>query len=639
LQEDVVFERVNERVERLYGSSWRPIVSIAIPPTMNKYDREMIILSQLDAVCRRGGFFYVIQKGTTFVGQILKKRLLRRRPEQIALDEDYAYKLWLLRNLESRKRAARKVNGHSSKLAVTVLLNIPTATRDLLYSVGSVIQQVYKNWKLLLVSDPGQQGELTEFVAEKRARDDRIHVTSSISQSDFGDILTFLESGDILEGEALLRIVKAFESNDADAVYTDEDKIGHGFRFGHFFKPDWSPELLLSMNYVGHLYAIRRDLWQEDFTFPWDQSEYYDLVLRTTARARKVLHIPEILYSRQVLEGVVSRDDPEQAKVLERFLKDRGIVSTVRPGLHSGTFRVKSEIQGDPMVTIIVPTWTRFDLLRNCLASVRRLTTYRNYEILIVYHGTVVPQLLMNVSRKFECKLLRYPDPRYAFGRMNNFGSAHAEGDFLVFLNDDTQVITPSWLEAMLEWAQLKEVAAVGAKLLYENETVNHAGDIIVGSTITTVHPMHAFKGIRADSGGYNCLAEVVRNSSCVTAACMMIRKRTFQQLGGFDGRFTSYDDVDLCLKALEKGYRNVYTPHAVLYHYETATRRGQIRAVEEYRSLMYLREKHPNIMKNGDPYYNRNLDPEGTYTLKVTAKPEDIPRLYLEETSDMSNW
>jgi len=615
---------------RLWRSPWRSIASVAIPRTLNDFEREMTLFSILDTIDQRGWLSYVIPRGIAFVGSTLKKNILHIHPKHIDLDEDFTYRLWLLKSARDHRQTARRTLEQASKVRVTVLLNVTELTEDIVHSVESVINQVHKNWRLLVLSEPSKNTELTEFMIRRDLRDERIHVPTDLDVSTFGDAITFLESGDVLEDDALLEVAAAFESDDIDAVYTDSDKISNGFRYGHFFKPDWSPELLLSTNYVGHLYAIRKGLWKQGFTCPWSDSQYYDLVLRTTTEAGKVLHIPKILYSEFMQESETSPTDPDMARAVEGFLKDRGILCTVRPGLHPGTFRAKCRIQQRPMITLIVPTYRRFDLLQDCLTSVRSLTTYGNYEILIIYHGSVVPRLLLKISRNLGCRLLQYPDPRYAFGEMNNFGCLHARGDFLVFLNDDTKVITPSWLEAMLEWAQLEKVAAVGAKLLYADNSLNHAGDMIIG-TAPNRGPTHAFKGVGANSGGYNYLADVVRNCSCVTAACMMIRKKIFEELNCFNGRFTSYDDVDLCLRALEKSYRNVYTPHAVLYHYETASRKGQIRAFEEYRSLMYLRERHPQIMENGDPYYNRNLDPDGGYRLTVTPKPGDIPKLYIE--------
>jgi GT2 family glycosyltransferase len=633
-EQDPVFEEVTERTKSLWNSPWRPLVSVTLdyylPRSLEEFEREMVLLSVLDTISQQGGLLYVIRMGPVFAAKIFMKRILRR-PKEINVDENFAYRLWLLRSANGRGHAARKRSEEAPGITVSVLMNVQTLTEDVACSVRSLIQQVHRNWRLLLLSAPNKSTDIPEFVAEHGLTDERISVATDLDTLALGDVITFLEPGDILEYDALLEVAGAFESSDVDAVYTDEDKISKGFRHGHFFKPDWSPELLLSTNYVGHLYAIRKELWKEDPKFPRNDSEYFDLVLRTTSKARKVFHIPKILYSKLMCEGEATPTHSDIAKVVERLLRAREIAAIVRSGLHPGTLRVRSKIEGNPMMTLIVPTYRRFDLLQDCLASVRHLSTYKNYQILILYHGTTVPGLLLKISRQFGCTLVRYPDPRYAFGEMNNFGSAYAKGDYLVFLNDDTRVITPSWLEAMLEWAQLREIAAVGAKLLNADNTINHAGDIIVGRTPTTTGPMHAFKGIGANSGGYNCLADTVRNCTCVTAACMMIRKKTFDDLGGFNGRFTSYDDVDLCLRALERGYRNVYTPFAVLYHFETASRKGQIRAIQEYRSLMYLRERHPDIMKTVDPYYNRNLDPEGSHRLSVTAKPEDIPRLYLE--------
>ncbi len=416
-----------------------------------------------------------------------------------------------------------------------------------------------------------------------------------------GEFLALLNPGDELSTDALLRMVEELGTEPVpDVLYTDEappDGLGEETEVR---KPDWSPELLLSYPYVGRLCLLRRDLverlggWRDETL----AAEEYDLVLRATAAGARIRHVRRLLYRRAPRKEGADRFSGKAAlaarrAALEAHLGAAGLwgeVTSAPPPVH---LRVRCALPDRPLVSILVPTRDRLPLLRQCLDSVERRTDYAPYEIVIVDNESTDPATLEFLSRSPH-RVLPFPGP-FNFAAINNAAARAARGEYLVFLNNDTEVRSPEWLSAMLEWARQPAVGCVGAKLLLPDGRLQHVGVVLRRGA-----PEHLFHHQRPGRGNRWTDTELVRNYASVTAACMMIKRSVFEEAGGFDESFpVNYNDVDLCLRLLRRGFRHVYTPFAVLLHHESASRSPGA-TDSEYR---HLTARHGQWLSN-DPYW-----------------------------------
>jgi GT2 family glycosyltransferase len=434
-----------------------------------------------------------------------------------------------------------------------------------------------------------------------------------------GEFIALLDHDDELSPDALFETAKLLnEHSDADMIYSDEDKIDEGGQHVEaFFKPDWSPELLLSNMYTCHLGVYRKSLVDEvgGFRSGFDGAQDYDLVLRLTERTEKIRHIPKVLYHWRRIEGSTSIEYDTSAggksagrssiKALEQSLDRRHIPGTVEAGLFPGSFRVRPSIPAEAFVSIIIPTRDAVDYLRRCIESIERITTFSRFEIIVVDNQSAEKETLdylSSIADSGRIRVIRYDD-EFDFSAINNLAAETAKGDYLLFLNNDTEVIEAGWLEAMLEPLQLPGVGVTGAKLLYPDDTVQHAG-IVLWHCGTAGH---AHSLLPHDDHGYFGAAAGIRDYSAVSAACMMVRKKTFEDLEGFDTALSvSYQDVDFCLRALQAGLRIVYTPFALLYHHESSSTGARVNEKEERTFRERWREKIPL-----DGYYNPNFAPD----------------------------
>ena len=432
-----------------------------------------------------------------------------------------------------------------------------------------------------------------------------------------GEFVALFDHDDEIAEHALYSMVRAaVQQPDADVIYSDEDKIQpDGKRVNPFFKPDWSPEFFLGCMFTCHLSLYRTALVREagGFDSAYDGAQDYDLALRVIEKARQVVHVPDVLYHWRLLpnstaSGVAAK--PQAAvnglRALEAHLLRTGREGRAEMGPSAGLNFVRFDVVGTPRVSIIIPTLGSAALapgrdtgyIENCLTSIRKLSTWKNVEIIVLDRHTmpddVASRLLTDNVRR-----VTYDAP-FNWSVVNNLGACHATGDYLLFLNDDMEVLTPTWMESMLEFAQQKEIGAVGAKLLFPDGGLQHVGVILLDG-----HPGHPFYGYPKHHTGYYCRNVLPHNCAAVTGACLMTRADVFRDMGGFDESFPlNYNDVDYCLKLRQAGYRIVYTPHATLTHYEGATKPGVF--AEELRAFQAKWGEHV-----GDPYYNPNLNVE----------------------------
>ena len=501
-------------------------------------------------------------------------------------------------------------------------------------AIASVLSQVYENWELCLAADATQPqvGEILEQYSQRNSRikakflpqnpgaAEALNEALSLATGEFVGLLVCEDEMAPVALHECVRLLNQIPR--ADLIYSDEDKIGKGGkRFGPVFKPDWSPDTLLSWPYTGNLGIYRRKILDEigGFRADYNSAQGYDMVLRFVEKTNEIYHIPKVLYhQRDATKSAGSKAAPPSnliaKKALNDYLTRNNIKGEVVEGLWPGSYRARRQLIGNPLVSIIVPSKNNVDVLRACVNSIIRRTDYANYEILIVDNGSTDRKTL-SYYRELEdnpkVRILHYDKP-FNFSALNNYAVSQANGEHLLFLNNDTEVISTEWLSAMLEHSQRTEVGAVGAKLLFPDGTIQHCGVILGLRGLKGYRTAgHAYYGY-PDRSGYMGRIDIIGNYSAVTAACMMLRKQVFEEVGCFDENLAAaYNDVDLCLKIREKGYLVVYTPYARLYHHESFSRGYPDTLKKQERFLAeieYLRARWGHLIDRGDPYYNPNL-------------------------------
>ncbi|MGH9203940.1 MAG: glycosyltransferase family 2 protein, partial [Vicinamibacterales bacterium] len=372
----------------------------------------------------------------------------------------------------------------------------------------------------------------------------------------------FLDHDDELKPNALFEVVQRLSARrDLDYLYSDEDKVDpNGWLSDAFFKPDWSPDVLLSVNYIAHLTVIRRSLVQEvgGFRDGFDGSQDFDLFLRTTEYTQRIAHIPKPLYTWRMLPESTAATveakpyaDTAGKRALADALRRRGQEAQVLSGCANTFYQVRYGVRGTPRVCVIIPTRDRVDLVQKCVDSLSQHTTYKNYEILIVDNESV-DEATLRYLNEFDGRVVRYPH-RFNYARMMNLAALEADADYLLMLNNDAEVRSDEWIERLLEHAQRPEVGIVGARLLFPDDRPQHEGIVLgVGGVAYNL-----------DASGYFSFGDVVRDCSGVTGACLMTRHNVFWEVGGFEERLrVAYNDVDFCLRVGELGYRIIYTPY-----------------------------------------------------------------------------
>jgi O-antigen biosynthesis protein len=554
-------------------------------------------------------------------------------------EDDSAYARWLLAH-GSRPADLRRMRETLPLLAYrprfSVLMPVYDAPeRFLRAAIESVFDQVYPDWELCIADDASPAPHVREVLEEYAAADARVklvfretngHIAASSNSAlaaAGGEFVALLDHDDLLAPDALYEAAKLLQrERDADVIYSDEDKIDEeGRRSEPYFKPDWSPESFLSRNYVSHLGVYRTALVRElgGFREGFEGSQDYDLLLRASERTPRIRHIPRVLYHWRVHAGSTAAGRERKsyahdaaARALEEALARRGEPAHVEPAEDvPGLYTVRYALRDPGLVSIIVPTRDHGDDVERCLRSVFERSSWHDFEVVLLDNGSTDPDSL----RVFGAWLEREPervrlvrdDRPFNFSALNNRAAAEARGKYLLFLNNDTEVVTPDWIEAMLEQAQRPPIGAVGAKLLYRDDTIQHAGVVIGLGGVAG----HSHKHYPADAPGYFYTLQSVTNYSAVTAACMMMRRAVFEELGGFDESLAiAFNDVDLCLRARAAGYRSVYLPHVVLYHYESKSRgyEDTPEKMERFLSEQTVMRTRWRTAELPDPCYNPNL-------------------------------
>ena len=503
--------------------------------------------------------------------------------------------------------------------------------------VDSVRNQTYSKWELCIVNASPEEKEMHQILDEYVKMDKRIRVkdlkdnlgiaenTNEALAMGTGEFVGLLDHDDLLAPQALYRMVQAMNSGkyqgNVDVLYSDEDKVTMDLseHFQPHFKPDFNLDLLRSNNYITHFFVVRTSLVKEvgGFRREYDGAQDYDFIFRCVEKAENICHIPEILYHWRTHKASTA-DNPASKmyafeagkRAIEGNLQRTGTRGIVDHTKDYGFYQVKYPVSGQPLVSIIIPNKDQKESLEKCLNSVFEKTTYKNYEIIIVENNSTSQATFdyyKDLEKRENVKIIVWKSS-FNYSAINNFGVKEANGEYLLFLNNDVEVINPEWMEEMLGNCQREEVGIVGAKLYYPDDTIQHAGIIIgIGGVAG-----HAFLNTPRSRTGYLHKASLQMNLSAVTAACMMMKKKAFEQIGGFEEKLqVAFNDVDLCLRTVSAGYLVVYNPKVELYHFESKSR-GTEDSEEKVRrfqgEIEFMRTRWIDILKEGDPYYNKNL-------------------------------
>jgi GT2 family glycosyltransferase len=552
-----------------------------------------------------------------------------------------AYTYWIRTNEPTKEELSRQKLrnfSYSPKISIVVPILITSIQYiDIAPMLASVKAQTYADWELCIADGGSNNRELSRFICDCIGEDTRVKVAflnehqgiienanAAISLVS-GDYITFLDQSDALAPFALFELVRAINENTrADLLYSDEDRISlDGLqRMDPWFKPDWSPDLFRSFNYLCHLTALSKQLLDTigPFREGYEGSQDHDLFLRASEKAKKIVHIPHILYHWRSHTSAVAMNVSAKAfafKAGKRAVADHldriGDDGTVEDGLFPGSYKINFTVHGAPLISIIIPNHNNIVDLKKCVQSVLGKSTYANYEIIIVENNSSDPEVFRyyeQLRTHDRIKVIVWDRP-FNYSAVNNFAVRHSAGSMLVFLNNDTEIINTDWLQQMAGYALRKDIGAVGAKLYYPDDTIQHGGIVLGLGGITG----HAHRYLPRDSHGYMGRLKVVQNVSAVTGACIMTRKTVFEEVDGFDEEFQlAFNDVDFCLKLRRRGYLIVWTPYAELYHNESKTR-GYDTAPENKKrfgkEFELYRYKWSESISGCDPYYNVNLTHE----------------------------
>jgi GT2 family glycosyltransferase len=566
------------------------------------------------ARCVRGGY----RTWNRMLGRIPRAGSPDERPRREAITRR-AYRNWLSARTPT-PAALERQRRNSAAWARRPLISVcmPVYEPDpehLRRAIHSVLAQSYDNWELCICNDASERPGVAQVLAEEQEREQRIQVVTSEKNGGIsdatnralavarGEYVAFLDDDDLIVPNALYAMVERLQRDpDIDLFYCDEDVLLlSGERADPFLKPDWSPETELSMNFVTHFLVVRRSLVDRlgGLRSEHDGAQDHDLVLRVAEVTDNICHVPEVLYtwrqserSTALHEGAKSWALAAGHDVVADALERRGIAATVEPGPLSGGWRVRYVVDPLPDVAIVIATRDRLDLLRTCVDSVRTLTDYPSYSIVVLDNGSTHPATLRYL-REAPLRSVPAPGP-FNYSALMNRGFSETTAEFVLTLNNDTVVLHPDWLRGLVEIASQPDVGVVGCKLMFPDGRVQHEG-IVVGRGVPAANLAFDVPGIRMAN-----LLACTRDVSAVTGACSLIRRSAWEAVGGFDESLgVVYNDVDLCLRIRQAGFRIVYTPHVTLIHDESSSR-GLLHPIEEQRAFL----ERWGADAGGDPYF-----------------------------------
>ena len=552
---------------------------------------------------------------------------------------------------------ARKEREQVFERMVKISILVPlwnTPENFLREMIESVTAQTYQNWELCLADgSDGDHAYVETIVREYQEKDGRGRIlykkleknegiagnTNRCLAMATGEYIGLFDHDDILHPSALYEYVKVINEKNADYIYCDETTFKSGDinkMLTMHFKPDYAIDNLRANNYICHFSVFARQLLDgtELFRTKFDGSQDHDMILRLTDRAKNVVHVPKLLYYWRSHPGSVASDINAKPYAIQSakdavadHLKRHGYehfqITSTRA--FETIFKIRYQIIGDPKISIVIANKDHLEDLKRCITSIREKSTYENYEIIVVENGSETKEIFDYYDKLKDdpqIKVVTYTEKgSFNYSKVNNFGVKEASGDYILLLNNDPQVITVNWMEELLMYAQREDVGAVGAKLYYGNKTIQHAGVVLqLGAHRTAGHSHY---GQHRDNLGYMGRLCYAQDVSAVTGACLLVKKKLFEEVGGLDESFAiSLNDVDFCLKLREKGLLNVFTPFAELYHFESVSRglddQGEKAARYNDESERF-REKWKEVLEKGDPYYNPNFSLDRSdFALKI---------------------
>lgn len=582
---------------------------------------------------------YRIKKGIRYFRHYGPKAFWNRLRDKMEPDE-VPYHPWFERHRAGQEELARQ-RRQSRKFSCRPLISVvvpcyQTPEKYLLEMLDSVREQSYENWQLCLMdatpSDTvaGPVHRYCEDHQETRILYRHLEKNLGIAGNTNaglaaaqGTWIGFLDHDDLLAPEAFYEIVSLINREpEVEVIYSDEDQVEEtrqGLRHKKpHFKPDFSPDLLCSNNYITHFLCVKASVAKQvgGFREEFDGAQDYDFILRCTEVAEKTGHVPRVLYhwrvhSNSTADNPLSKTYAYEAgqKALQEHLARTGRKGQVSQLPHFGFYRVKYKVEGEPLVSILIPNKDQVSTLRRCVESVER-STYKNYEIIIIENNSTESETFayyQELQDMQKAKVVVW-EKGFNYSAINNFGASHAKGSYFILLNNDIEIITEGWIEEMLGNCQRPEVGIVGARLYYPNNTIQHAG-IVVGIDGIAAN---MFPELRRGQEGYYHKAALQLNYSAVTAACMMVSRDIFEKVHGLEEKLAvAFNDLDFCLRVREAGYLVVYDPFVEAWHYESRTR-GKEDTQEKVRrfgeEIEFIRTRWIDILKNGDPYYNPNF-------------------------------
>lgn len=545
--------------------------------------------------------------------------------------EDFLKKYGVKEEELARQRQETFENSPCFSIAVPLYQTKEKYLREMIESVQA---QTYTNWELCLADGSGREHSLQPVVGEYIAKDKRIkyclldsnegiagNTNEALKMAD-GDFVVLTDHDDLLSPEALYQCAKAVQKEpQTDVIYSDEDKVdmsGKKF-FEPHFKSDYNIDLLCTMNYICHLFVVRKDVMEQAGLFEscYDGAQDHDFILRCTEKAEHIVHIPKVLYHWRCHAQSTSENPESKLYAFENGCKavkahyDRiGIPAEVEQGPFYGMYRTHYLWKEQPLVSILIPNKDHAADLKKCMDSIEEKSTYRNFEFIIVENNSTEEETFSyykEIEKRDNVRVLYYKED-FNYSRINNFGAKEANGEYVLLLNNDTEMIEPDSIKEMLDVCMRPDVGIVGAKLIFEDNTIQHAGVIIGFGGVAG----HAFIGQDRDDNGYFSRIISVQDLSAVTAACLMVRRSVFDEVEGLNEEFkVAFNDIDFCLKVRKAGYLVVYNPYAQFYHYESKSR-GQEDSADKVarfqQEIGLFGERWGELLEHGDPYYNPNL-------------------------------
>ncbi len=563
------------------------------------------------------------------------KRIILRQ-EKWSTSSVEVYHDWIKNNEPDEEKLEEQKN-HKFKYEPKISIIVPMYKTPINFFeelVGCLINQTYSNWELCLADGSPEENKELEPIIKK---DERIKYkflnenkgipgnTNAALSLASGDFLALLDHDDTLPEFCLYEIVKTINENpDVEFIYSDEDKIvgKKAVRQDPYFKPDFSPDTLCANNYITHLSVFKKSLMDKigGFRDNYNGAQDFDVIIRASENTKNIIHIPKILYHWRVHENSTAMAAGAKPyayeagqRVIEDHLKRIGAKGIVKPGGDiPGIYEVEYDVIGNPKVSILIPNKDGIKLLKKCVESILNLTTYENYEIVVIENNSEKEETFEYykiLEENEKIRVIKYPDKGFNYSRIINFGVKNCDSEYVLQLNNDTELLTPDWLQKFIGYCQREDVGAVGARLYYGDKSIQHAG-IVVGICGLAANMLPGLpKGVHAYFGK-DCL---IQNVSAVTGACLFAKRSIYEEVGFMDEEnfVIAFNDVDFCLKIREKGYKIIYNPYIELMHYESKSR-GYENTPEKQerfeRESNNFKNKWKEVIEKGDPYYNPNL-------------------------------